>query len=112
MKREANGHRYIERITECVPLDQEREYPHLYREESKLEDKLVAFMDTVVEYFRRSTDRVFYEARNVVEFRDGRYVAVQSISEMNIREMRVHMTAEDQAALAAFLAAHWGSDHG
>ncbi|MBW4081305.1 ATPase, T2SS/T4P/T4SS family [Paenibacillus sp. S150] len=112
LKRETNGHRYVERITECVPLEQAKEYPQLYQHTGKLEDRLVAFMDTATEYFRRSTDRVLYEARNVVEFREGRYVAVQPISEQNIREMKEQMTEPDRNDFADFLAVNWRDGDG
>ncbi|WP_144938219.1 ATPase, T2SS/T4P/T4SS family [Paenibacillus sp. 32O-W] len=112
LKRDVNGHRYIERITECVPLDQETDYPVPYRQMDKLEDKMAAFMDTAVEYFHRSTDRKLYEARNVIEFRDGKYVAVHPISDLNVKEMREHMPEPDRAAFAAFLAANWGERNG
>ncbi|MFC0213871.1 ATPase, T2SS/T4P/T4SS family [Paenibacillus chartarius] len=108
LKRDINGHRYIERITECVPLDEELDYPAQYRQCEKLEDKMAAFMETAAEYFRRTTDRKLYEARNVVEFRDGRYVAVHPISERNVREMREHMSGADRAAFEAFLSKNWG----
>ncbi|MGG1314204.1 ATPase, T2SS/T4P/T4SS family [Cohnella laeviribosi] len=112
LKRDVNGHRYIERITECVPLDQETDYPVPYRQMDKLEDKMAAFMDTAVEYFRRSTDRKLYEARNVIEFRDGKYVAAHPISDQNVKEMREHMSEPDRAAFAAFLEANWGERNG
>ncbi|NTZ20767.1 pilus assembly protein CpaF [Paenibacillus sp. JMULE4] len=112
LKRDVNGHRYIERITECVPLDQETDYPVPYRQMDKLEDKMAAFMDTAVEYFHRSTDRKLYEARNVIEFRDGKYVAVHPISDQNVKEMREHMPEPDRAAFAAFLEANWGERNG
>ncbi|WP_371755451.1 ATPase, T2SS/T4P/T4SS family [Ferviditalea candida] len=112
LKRDSDGRRYIERITECVPLDQELDYPDQYRQCEKLEDKMAAFMETAVEYFRRSTDRKLYEARNVVEFRDGKYVALHPISEQNVREMREHMPEADREAFAAFLTANWGEPNG
>lgn len=112
LKRDVNGHRYIERITECVPLDQETDYPVPYRQTDKLEDKMAAFMDTAVEYFRRSTDRKLYEARNVIEFRDGKYVAAHPISDQNVKEMQEHMPEPDRAAFAAFLATNWGERNG
>ncbi|ALS28841.1 pilus assembly protein CpaF [Paenibacillus sp. 32O-W] len=112
LKRDVNGHRFIERITECVPLDQETDYPVPYRQTDKLEDKMAAFMDTAVEYFRRSTDRKLYEARNVIEFRDGKYVAAHPISDQNVKEMQEHMPEPDRAAFAAFLATNWGERNG
>ena len=112
LKREANGHRYVERITECVPLDQGSDYPQEYRSAVQLEDKVVAFMDTATHYFRRSTDRQLYEERNVVEFREGRYVAAYPISDRNVQEMKEQMMEQDQVAFAALLSEHWGQYHG
>jgi pilus assembly protein CpaF len=108
LKKDYNGHRYIERITECVPLDQDVPYPADYRNARSLEQKLERFMDTAAEYFRRSTDRALYEARNVIEYRDGRYVAVHPISERTVREMLEQMSETDRQAFRSFLAAHWG----
>lgn len=112
LKRDGNGNRYIERITECVPLDQEIDYPVKYRQSDKLEDKLTAFMDTAAEYFRRSTDRVLYQARNVIELRNGTYVAVHSISDQNVLEMGEHLSDTEREAFAAFLARNWGERDG
>jgi pilus assembly protein CpaF len=108
LKRDYDGHRYIERITECIPLDQETAYPDGYKQATSLEEKLDRFMETVTEYFRRSTDRKLFESRNVVEFQNGRYVAVHPISERNLREMSEHMSSEDSAAFQTFLREHWG----
>lgn len=112
LKRDADGRRYIERITECVPLDQETAYPDTYRQAGTLDEKMAAFMDTAVEYFRRSTDRALYMARNVVEFRDGRYVAAYPISARNRAEMEEMLSAPEREAFAAFLTSHWGEAHG
>jgi len=112
LKRDVNGSRYIERITECVPLDQEMDYPVLYRQSEKLEEKVVAFMETATEYFRRSTDRVLYAARNVIEFHDGRYVAAHPVSDQNVQEMQEHLSDADRAAFAAYLTANWGERNG
>lgn len=111
-KRDYNGHRYIERITECVPLDREMAYPDSYREAGTLEDKLAAFMETATEYFRRSTDRQLYEERNVVEFRNGRYEAALPLSNRNVKEMSEQMSEAERAAFMAFLAANWRDRHG
>ncbi len=111
LKREPNGHRFVERITECVPTEQGSDYPQDYRYAGGLEEKVVAFMDTATHFFRRSTDRQLYEERNVVEFQNGRYVAVRPISDQNVQEMKEQMMEQDRAAFAAFLLDHWGQEH-
>lgn len=75
LKKDSSGRRYIERITECVPI----------------------------------ADGVPYaDARNVIEFRDGGYVAVQPISDRNRREMIEHMSEADEAEFKLFMSEHWG----
>lgn len=81
LTKDETGKRYIERITECVPV---RSEPHAMHAEPQ------------------------FEARNIVEFRDGRYVAAHRISDKNIQEMHRFMTMRDQEAFAAYLAEHWG----
>lgn len=81
LTKDESGKRYIERITECVPIRLE---PHA------------------------SLGTSHFEARNIVEFRDGKYVAANRISDKNIDEMHRFMTKHDQEAFAAYLAEHWG----
>jgi pilus assembly protein CpaF len=107
LKRDADGRRYIERITECVPLAQEVPYRTDFREKKTLDEKMDAFMETVTDYFHRSTDRKLYEARNVIEYRDGRYVAVHPLSEQSRKEIAERLAGPDQAAFEAFLC-NWG----
>ncbi|WP_145950134.1 Flp pilus assembly complex ATPase component TadA [Paenibacillus sp. Y412MC10] len=107
LKRDFDGKRYIERITECVPKIQEP-YPDEYREVEGIEQKLEKFMDTTREYYKRVTDRELYEARNIIEFRDGKYVASSKISDKNMMEMLEHMSPEDSVAFRSFLEEHWG----
>ncbi|MCD9023473.1 pilus assembly protein CpaF [Cohnella silvisoli] len=110
LHRDLFGRRYIERITECIPLPQETAYPENFRGKKTKDERLEAFMETVLEYFRRSTDRPLYTARNIVEFRDGRYVAVHPLSEQSRREIAAYLSGPDQAVFDAFLATHWGEE--
>ena len=110
LRRDLDGRRYIERITECVPLEQETAYPTHFRELPTLEGKMSAFMDTMTTYFQRSTDRPLYEARNVVEFQNGQYVAVHPLSDTCRSAILERLSGPDQAAYLAFLS-HWGDEH-
>ncbi|MNW33603.1 Type II/IV secretion system protein [compost metagenome] len=110
LRRDLDGRRYIERITECVPLEQEAAYPTHFRELPTLEGKMSAFMDTMTTYFQRSTDRPLYEARNVVEFQNGQYVAVHPLSDTCRSAILERLSGPDQAAFLAFLS-HWGDEH-
>jgi pilus assembly protein CpaF len=106
--KDESGRRYIERITECVPVDDTQKYPRSYRNIDDLNGKLEAFMDTMTEYFERMTDRSTFEYHNVIEWRNGRYVAVERPSDRNMREMVRHMNPQDAERFSAFLSKHWG----
>lgn len=107
LKRAVDGSRYIERITECIPLEQTYNYNNDYRKVKDVNQKLDKFMDNAVEYFQHMTQSQNYTYRNIVEFVDGRYVFKNPISEDNIRAMRDNMSAEDIKAFDDFLDIAW-----
>lgn len=49
------------------------------------------------------TDRKTFEIRNIIEFRDGKYVAIQPVSQEKIKEMKSKMTEEDAAEFEKYL---------
>lgn len=108
LKRGVDGTRYIERITECVPVEQKFEYNNDYRKEKTLEQKLNKFMDNSVEYFRHMTQNNNYTYHNVVEWHDGEYVFTHPITEENIKAMRENMSPEDMRAFDNFVDTAWG----
>ena len=107
LKRAVDGTRYIERITECIPLEQTYSYNNDYRKVKDINQKLDKFMDNAVEYFQHMTQSQNYTYRNIVEFIDGKYVFKNPISEENIRAMRDNMSAEDIKAFDNFLDIAW-----
>ncbi len=66
------GRRYIERITECIPVENKNEYTFDYRNEKTLEKKLDKFMDNATHYFSKITDRITYKYVNIMEYIDDR----------------------------------------
>ena len=102
------GRRYIERITECIPVEEKNEYTFDHRKEKTLEGKLTKFMDNATIFFTKTTNRELYKYRNILEFADDSYVLVNPISDQNIREMRNNMEESDIAAFDAFLERNWG----
>lgn len=111
LKRDYDGKRYIERITECIPTVQdEHPYPETWKQASDFQDQVHRFMETMTEYFHRQTDRKSFVARNIIEYRDGRYVAVHPISARNVQEMTEQMKADDAEAFQHFLDKHWGRE--
>lgn len=108
LRKEQDGRRYIERITECIPLTEDEQYPAEWKNAGSLEEKLERFMDASAEYFRRSTDRKLFAYRNVIEFRNGKYETMHPITERNLNEMLFHMSARDGEAFLQFVRSHWG----
>ena len=102
------GRRYIERITECIPVVEKNEYTFDHRKEKTLEGKFDKFFDNATIYFTKSTNRELYQYRNVLEFVDDTYVLTNPISPANIRGMRENMNDTDVVAFDAFLERNWG----
>ena len=104
------GNRYIERITECVPVENKNEYTFDHRKETTLEGKFDKFFDNATHYFMKTTDTQLYVYRNILEYVDGEYIITNKISDKNIREMRLNMTDADAEEFDDFVARHWGKE--
>lgn len=101
------GKRYIERITECIPIENKNEYTYAHRNEKTLEGKFDKFFDNATQYFTKSTDKQLYTYRNIMEYRDGEYVITNPITEQNMREMRNNMDEVDVEEFDKFVEKHW-----
>ena len=104
------GNRYIERITECIPVENKNEYTFDHRKETTLEGKFDKFFDNATHYFMKTTDKQLYVYRNILEYVDGEYIITNKISDKNIREMRLNMTDTDAEDFDKFVAKHWGKE--
>ena len=88
LKREGE-HRFIERITEIIPI-RDRSYPS---------DKSGTFgNEDVKEYYKRMTDRQTFETKNIIEFRDGKYHMVHKISNEMMEEMTKYISEPEERA--------------
>lgn len=103
------GKRYIERITECIPIESKSEYNFDHRKEKTLEGKFDKFFDNATRYFEKSTDKKLYTYRNIMEYIDGEYVITNPISEQNLKDMRNNMDAADVEQFDKFVEKHWGN---
>ena len=101
------GKRYIERITECIPLENVNEYTFDHRNEKTLEGKFDKFFDNATRYFSKATDKQLYTYRNIMENIDGEYVITNPISDENIRDMKNNMDETDAEAFDRFIEKHW-----
>lgn len=102
------GRRYIERITECIPVEEKNEYTYNHRKERTMEGKVDKFFDNATMFFSKTTNKELYKYRNILEFVNDSYVLVNPISDENIRGMRENMDDQDQIAFDKFLERNWG----
>ena len=101
------GRRYIERITECIPVENKNEYTFDHRNEKTLEGKLDKFMDNATRYFTKITDRETYRYVNIMEYIDDGYVLTNKISDTNLIEMRNNMDDADIVDFDRFVKENW-----
>ncbi len=102
------GRRYIERITECIPVEERNEYTFDYRKEKTTEKKIEKFMDNATMFFTKTTNRELYQYRNILEYHDGTYVLTNPISEANIKAMLNNMDDTDAEEFKKFVKKNWG----
>ena len=98
LKKAYSGERYIERITECIPVKPKNTYNRDYKNEPTMEGKMDRFMDNATDYFTKVTETETFKAVNIIEYIDGEYVVKNPISQENIEAMRENMSEEDQVA--------------
>lgn len=109
LKRDPFGNRYIERITECIPSDKDP-FPDSFPQENmdSTLDMARKYVELSSEHFRRQNSTNTYISRNVVEYRDGRYYAAESLSERSVREMEEQMQPQDIDAFRSYIRMCWG----
>jgi len=107
LNKDISGHRYIERISEIVPLDQTVKYPESYKAALTHEEKLDSFLDTMKEYYERMTDRKIFEVRDIIVWENGEYRAREPLSISCFNEMARHMNEEEQKEFACFFKKNW-----
>ncbi len=107
LTKDFRGKRYVERITECIPIEEKNEYTFDHRKEKTLEGKFEKFFDNATNYFTKITDRQLYIYRNILEYVDGEYVVTNPITAENIKEMRNNMDETDVEKFDKFIERHW-----
>ena len=107
LTKDFRGKRYVERITECIPVEDKNEYTFDHRKEKTLEGKFDKFFDNATHYFEKVTDRKLYTYRNILEYVDGEYVITNPITETNMKEMRINMDEADMESFDKFIEKHW-----
>lgn len=105
------GMRYIERVTECVPVEDKNEYTFEHRDEKTFEGKMDKFMDNATRYFTKVTNKELYKHINIMEYHNDTYVITNKISDYNIHEMRMNMDESDVGEFDKFVEKHWGKQN-
>ena len=105
------GRRYIERVTECIPVEDKNEYTYEHQNEKTIEGKLSKFMDNATRYFSKVTNKELYKYVNIMEYRNDEYVITNKISDYNIKEMRNNMDENDVAEFDKFIEKNWGKQN-
>lgn len=107
LTKDFRGKRYVERITECIPIEEKNEYTFDHRKEKTLEGKFDKFFDNATHYFEKITDRQLYAYRNILEYVDGEYVITNPITDANLKGMRENMDESDLEQFDKFVEKHW-----
>ena len=109
------GRRYIERITECIPVVEKNDYDFTGKAQPTSDGKLGTLVDNSAKYFSRVTNRELYHYVNILEYQDGKYVLTHPISDVNLEEMCINMDDSDSVRFRQFCQEKWGitlSDRG
>ena len=102
------GRRYIERVTECIPVEEKNEYTFDHRKQATMEGKMDKFIDNATNYFTKVTNRELYKYVNIMEYHNDAYVITNKISDKNLQEMRNNMDERDIPGFDAFIERNWG----
>jgi pilus assembly protein CpaF len=102
--------RYIERVTECIPVEDKNEYTFDHQNEKTLEGKLTKFMDNATRYFTKVTNKELYKYVNIMEYHNDEYVITNKISDFNLKEMRDNMDENDVEEFDKFVERNWGKE--
>ncbi len=108
MVKDFKGRRYIERITECIPVEDVNDYTYEHQKEKSLEGKFEKFVDNTTRFYTKETNKELYKYINIVEYQDGNLVITNKISDKNLQEMYINMDDTDAAAFSEFVNKKWG----
>ena len=103
------GNRYIQRVTECVPVEDVNSYTFEQTKEKTFEGKFDMFADNATRYFQKVTNKELYKYVNIMEYQDGQYVLTNKISDNNLREMVINMDDTDSLGFRDFVLKNWGT---
>lgn len=104
-----DGTRYVERITESIPIQHKNiDFQKMDGTNETKEEKIDTLLTVATNYFKQQTQEKLFEARNIVEFVDGKYVARHPISKERQNEIMNHLSEEERADFLTFINDVWG----
>ncbi len=108
LQKDFRGRRYIERVTECIPIHDETTYDHDYKGQKTMDGKVEKFFENATTYFSKVTEQNLYRYQNVLEYVDGEYQITNKITDTNLAEMRANMDESDLEDFDNFVDTYWG----
>ena len=108
LQKDFRGRRYIERVTECIPIVDKKTYDYDYNSEKTMNGKVQKFFENATTYFSKVTEQNLYRSQNVLEYVDGEYQITNKITDKNLAEMRANMDESDLGEFDAFVEKYWG----
>jgi len=109
LRQDYDGSRYIERITECVPINIHTDLigSNLVEAQTK-EEKMDTLLAVATNYFRQQTMKQQFESRDIIVFKDGKYVAGAPISLQRLKEIEGVLSVEERNEFRQFVLNVWG----
>ena len=108
LQKDFRGRRYIERVTECIPVKDSKTYDFEYKKEKDMDSKVTKFFENATTYFSKVTEQNLYTYQNVLEYVDGEYQLTNKITDQNIHDMRANMDEADAVEFDKFIEKYWG----
>ncbi|ANX01236.1 pilus assembly protein CpaF [Thermoclostridium stercorarium subsp. leptospartum DSM 9219] len=100
MNRDLTGHRYIERITEIIPVD-DTDYPEIKFNDDEVD--INGFLDIAREFFTRMTDRKVFETRDIIVYENGEYKVCSPPSKKQINAIMNNLTDDEKSEFKSYL---------
>ena len=110
LQKDFRGRRYIERVTECIPVKDSKTYDFEYKKEKDMDSKVTKFFENATTYFSKITEQNLYTYQNVLEYVDGEYQLTNKISDQNLHDMRANMDETDAVEFDKFVEKYWGKE--
>ena len=111
LQKDFRGRRYIERVTECIPIHDESTYDHDYKGQKTMDGKVEKFFENATTYFSKVTEQNLYRYQNILEYVDGEYQITNKITDTNLAEMRANMDESDLDDFDSFVETYWGEQN-